>query len=382
VSWGVLYYSFSVFVRPMEAELGCSRAGVAGAFSLALLVSGLAAVPVGRWVDARGPRALMTAGSMLAVALLLAWSRVTTLAGLCLVWAGLGLAMAMVLYEPAFAVVAVWFVRHRPRALTVLTVCGALASTLFVPAAGALLQALGWRRAVVALALVLAVITVPVHALLLRRHPREVGWEADGEPGGEPPPEVAPPDPDAVRDILRSARFWSLTAVFTAGSLATAATSVHAIPLLLERHLRLETATAAVGMVGLMQAPGRLLFTPLYRRMGRERATAAVFLLQAAAVGALPWVAGPAGLALFAAAFGVANGMATLLRASSIADLFGAAHYGRLGGVMALCTTVARAAGPVGVALALESSGGYPAVFLALAALLGATSVASLILKR
>ena len=63
VSWGVLYYAFTVFVRPMEAELGWSRAAVSGAFSLAVLTSGVAAVPVGRWLDRHGPRALMTAGA-------------------------------------------------------------------------------------------------------------------------------------------------------------------------------------------------------------------------------------------------------------------------------------------------------------------------------
>ena len=76
VSWGIVYYAFSVFIRPMEIELGWSRAQVTGAFSLALLVGGIAAVPVGHWLDARGPRALMIAGSVAAVVLLVAWSRV------------------------------------------------------------------------------------------------------------------------------------------------------------------------------------------------------------------------------------------------------------------------------------------------------------------
>jgi hypothetical protein len=62
ISWGVLYYSFSVFVRPIEAELGWSRTEVMGGFSLALLVSGVAAVPVGHWVDRHGARGLMKSG--------------------------------------------------------------------------------------------------------------------------------------------------------------------------------------------------------------------------------------------------------------------------------------------------------------------------------
>ena len=49
-SWGILYYSFSVFVTPMQRELGWSRAALTGAFSLALLCSGVAALGVGRWL--------------------------------------------------------------------------------------------------------------------------------------------------------------------------------------------------------------------------------------------------------------------------------------------------------------------------------------------
>src|SRR5262245_24329507 len=76
VSWGILYYSFAVFVAPMHAELGWSRVAITGAYSLALLCSGLAAVPVGRWLDRHGARTLMTAGSIAASLLLLAWSQV------------------------------------------------------------------------------------------------------------------------------------------------------------------------------------------------------------------------------------------------------------------------------------------------------------------
>ena len=66
VSWGIVYYSFSVFLVPMETELGVTRAQLSFAFSLALLVSGVAAIPAGRWIDRHGARALMTVGSLAA----------------------------------------------------------------------------------------------------------------------------------------------------------------------------------------------------------------------------------------------------------------------------------------------------------------------------
>ncbi|HAX25091.1 MAG TPA: MFS transporter, partial [Chloroflexi bacterium] len=117
-SWGVLYYAFSVFLTPIGAEMGWSIAEMTGAYSLALLVSGVAAIPAGRWLDRHGPRGLMTAGSIAATVLVVAWSRVESLLGFYLVWAGIGLVMAAVLYEPAFVVVATWFRRYRARALT------------------------------------------------------------------------------------------------------------------------------------------------------------------------------------------------------------------------------------------------------------------------
>ncbi len=98
VSWRVLYYAFAVFLVPMQAELGWSTAALTGAYSLALLVSGLAAPIVGRWLDRHGPRALMTAGSIAGSALVLAWSRAQDLAAFYLIWAGVGLAMAATLY--------------------------------------------------------------------------------------------------------------------------------------------------------------------------------------------------------------------------------------------------------------------------------------------
>src|SRR5690606_40972981 len=94
VGFGVLFYAFQVFTLPMEAELGLSRAQTSGAYSLALLLSGLGAVPVGRWVDRRAARGLMAVASLAGAALVLAWSYVEGLLGLYLVQAGIGLVMS------------------------------------------------------------------------------------------------------------------------------------------------------------------------------------------------------------------------------------------------------------------------------------------------
>jgi MFS family permease len=122
-SYGVLAYAFGVFLLPMQQELGWSRTALTGAYSLAIIVSGVAAIPVGRWLDRHGARTLMTAGSAGATVLVLAWAHVTDLVAFYAIWTGIGLVMAAVLYEPAFAVIATWFrdAADRTRALLALT---------------------------------------------------------------------------------------------------------------------------------------------------------------------------------------------------------------------------------------------------------------------
>ncbi len=60
VSWGICFYGFAVLLPPMERDLGWSRATLVGAFTIAVIVSGFAAFPVGRWLDRGSARLLMT----------------------------------------------------------------------------------------------------------------------------------------------------------------------------------------------------------------------------------------------------------------------------------------------------------------------------------
>ena len=109
VGYGALYYSFAVLLSPMTVDLHASTTTVTGALSAAILASAVMAVPVGRWIDRHGGRAVMTCGSLLGTSLLAAWSQVRTVTQLYLVLIGLGVCMAVALYEAATAVIVSWF---------------------------------------------------------------------------------------------------------------------------------------------------------------------------------------------------------------------------------------------------------------------------------
>jgi len=174
--------------------------------------------------------------------------------------------------------------------------------------------------------------------------------------------------------VMADARFWTLALAFTLASLVGVAATVHVIPYLTGRGASTATAAGALALTGLMQLPGRIIFEPLRRRWSSRALLAASLLAQAA--GLLVLIAGPgrAAVVSFACLFGAGAGLATLLRASTLAELYGLERYGRIGGVVALLTTVGRAAGPVLAALALTASGSYGLVLAGLALLLVAAT--------
>ena len=98
ITWGSVFYTFSLLMAPLEAELGMSRAESSLAFSMALLAEGLMAYGVGRWIDAGHERRVMTLGSVWVGLGLVGHSFVTTVAGFYAAWIWLGLGMACLLY--------------------------------------------------------------------------------------------------------------------------------------------------------------------------------------------------------------------------------------------------------------------------------------------
>jgi MFS family permease len=353
----------AAFLVPMRRDLGYSAAQLTGAFSLALGAAAFGGIAVGRHLDRHGPRALMTAGSLAAGALVVAWSQVHGLAAFYLLWLALGLVMATVLYEPAFTVLAKHFpaTAERRRAMTAMTLVAALASFIFLPLSQALIDAHGWRNALLVLAAILAAVTIPLHALVLRSAPR-------------PAPTAAATRSSTARVALRSRSFWLLAGAFVLASLSTIAMTVFAIPFLLERGHSPAFAAFAVGLIGVSQIPGRLLFAPLAARLPRAEATAGVFALIAAGVTVVVSVPATAAVLAGLVLLGMGNGMATLARATSIADLYGADAYGTIAGVAGGMTTTARAAGPFAAAV-FAAAVGYTALLWAVAALALAAAV-------
>jgi MFS family permease len=360
-SWGVLYYALPVLAPSIAADTGWSISEVTAGFSTGLVVAALVGIPAGRWLDRWGPRPVMTTGSVLGVPAVAGIASAPTLAWYFAAWVLAGVAMAGVLYQPAFAALTRWWGPRRVTALTALTLLAGLASTIFAPITAALVEGLDWRRTYLVLAVVLAAVTIPAHFFGLR--------------GSWPAPE---PAADVHRDpgaVVRSRPFVLLVAAIAIGTFSEVAVVVSQVPLLVERGLSTHTAAWALGLGGLGQVLGRLGYGRLSRSTSVRTRGVLILVLGAITTALLAVLPGPAALLVAVAMLaGAARGVFTLLKATAISDRWGSTHYGRLGGLLTAPAMLATALAPWAGAALAEALGGYPPVFAVLAVLAAAAA--------
>jgi predicted MFS family arabinose efflux permease len=370
VGWGTLYFAFSVFVEPMEAELGWSRADLNGALAVGLLTAGVASILIGQWLDHHGGHAIMTLGAAFGAVLLALWSRVDTVAGFYLVWIGIGLATASTVQDLPFAVVAANVKDYR-RAIAYVAFLGGLSSTVFVPLSKLLIDWFGWRHALLALAIIQLLIPAVVNGIILK-------GTRGSRSGERASPAVVAGGPSPVRRAVARPAFWGLAVCFTAQTLFFNGITFHIIPLLRERGLDLDTIVWVLALFGPAQLAARVFLV-----MSGEMASARVAgrigtLLFPTAVLVLLFVGqlGVVAALAYVLLFGLANGVFTVVRAAGVVEILGSRGYGAIMGALNLIMVVPRAAAPVAVAAVWELTGDYDAVIWLLAALTAAGAAA------
>ena len=350
ISWGSLFYTFSLLMGPLEAELGLSRAESSLAFGLALLAEGTAAWAVGRWIDAGHERRVMTLGSLWVALGLLAHSAIHSVAGFYAVWVWLGLGMAATLYNPAFAVVTRRFGADFRRAIITITFLGGLASTVFIPLVSWWIGLWGWRTSLCLLAALQLLVCLPLHAWLLQGAPRPAP-RLDSEP---------PDKPVSVRQHLRQPTFWLLALFMVLTMTLTSALPVHMINLLGEAGLPPAWVVGIPASIGVLPVFGRMLLLVFERRWDVHAANRWIPALLPASL--LVLVLGgwhPAVALVFVLLYGMGNGMITIVKGTAMAQYVSAAHVGQLNGLLGVPTALSRALAPWILGLLWSPEAGY-----------------------
>ncbi len=264
---------------------------------------------------------------------------------------------------------ATWFERRRGRAMSVLTLGGATAGMLTVGAAW-LVDELGWRVAL--RVMVVAVVAVGTLAALDVRsrpdnHPQPM--DGIGGPGAHGAPRTTrwgiP-----VREALRTRAFLLLSVAVLTNGFGWTAVLVHQVPFLESLGASTTKAGAFVSVFAVTTITGRLGFGYLADILDKRYVYAAALAALASGIVGLGLARtesqGLLALLLVAPGFG---GVMPV-RPALIADFFGTAHFGVIGGISAMTMTVGAFFGPLVVGIAVDETGEYAAGWLLAAATL------------
>ena len=346
LAWGILIYPPVLAMPHIAAAHGWSLAYCMAGFSLGLVVSGILSPIVCGLIDRHGGNIVMSSGALagaFGLALLVVADR-PAVYFTC--WLLIGAAMSATLYDPAFATLTRIFGASARRQITFVTFAGGFASTVGWPATHLLLEHLGWRGTYLVFAAVFALVIAPLHAFAL---PRSVA--------AAPPPAAVSPAALAPMAPLRPEGwpFMLLAAAFALHAFLLSGVTSNWLAMLERGGLSPATVVTIGAMFGPAQVASRLTDFLLAGRthpLWIARAAVALVLF-AFAMLALEGMSFPVA-ALFAIAFGAANGVMTIARGTLPLLMFGAVGYGRVVGRIARPALFVQALAPFVVASAAE----------------------------
>jgi MFS family permease len=339
-AWGTSYYCLGVLAGPISRDTGWSRGFVFLGFTVALLAMGVVSSAVGRAIDRRGARVVMTLGTVLVSVGLFALSHVRSEAVYLVVWAFLGVGMRLCLYDAAFAALVQVAPSRGRMAISYLTLFGAFASSVFWVVGHALEEHLGWRQTLVVFALINLAVCLPLHWWGLARRESE----RTPEPAGGPVPSA---DGPPLEGTTRSIAIALFALIMSLNGFVFGVISVQLVPLLEAAGLATAAAVWIASLKGVAQFGGRVVEIVFARNLraitvGRI----AIGILPASLVVLLAGTGSLPLLVAFTLLMGASQGVLTIVRGAVPLALFGATGYGAVLGLIATPVLVVNAASP------------------------------------
>jgi MFS family permease len=350
-AWGTSYYCLGVLAKPIVAETGWTMTTVFLGFSVALLVMGFISTWVGRLIDRIGARAVMTIGTVVLSAGLLALALVRDPVTYMAVWAVLGVGMRCSLYDAAFAALVQVAPTRGRKAISYLTLYGAYASTVFWVIGHYLNEAYGWRGTLIIFAAINLAVCLPLNWLgLSRREPMQDGVAAT----------AAAPSPDGpvLQGRMRLVGIALFALIMSINGFVFGVISLQLVPVLEAAGLAGATAVWVASLKGHGQFAGRLVEIVFGRNLkAMTIARIAIGVVPAALLLLLLargefWL-----LVAFTLLLGAAQGVITIVRGAVPLALFGAQGYGAVLGLIATPILLVNAFSPALFALIVDRFG-------------------------
>jgi len=377
---------FGVFIKPIEAEFGWTRAQLSGAAALSLFVLGAVGPMVGWLADVWGPRRVMLLSTIvLGVGAVLAsfvghlWQMYGTAGVLMAAGAG-GLGIAT-----TSTIAARWFVARRGLIVGILGGAMSAGQMLIVPFSMVLISLYGWRASFLWLGVGILVLTLPMILAFVRDDPAEKGLKpygagtAAGAAFGGVKDERRVP----VSEAMGVPAFWLLAVTFfVCGYTSNGLVLTHLVPHAAEHGFSQMHAAEALGLMGAMNVVGTIASGWICDRFGRKGPLAFYYGVRGLSLIFLLYVWNVPSLHLFAAIFGL-NYISTVPPTTTMtANIFGRLSVGALSGWIFFSHQVGSALGAWAGGAIFDATGSYSWAFVSAAALAFIASGLSLLIKE
>ena len=376
IAWGTTR-TFGVFLKPMLNELGWSRASISGAFTLAMIVMGLASLLAGRITDRIGPRVVVTfccilmgLGYFLAAKIQTIWQ--------FYIFYGIMTGIGMSVTTPLLSLASRWFVKRRALMTSIITAGPAFGNMAAPLVFSAVVQILGWRNSFLIMAVTVLVVILSATSLV-KRDPGEVGLAPYGMDRSKEDHTGFQDEGLSVSEALCTRQYWLLSFIFFCDFFLMNVVTVHIVIHAMDLGI---PATKAAGILSVASGVcifARVIIGATADRIGCKPTF--MFCLVFAVIGFALLLAATSlwMLYLFAAIFGFGLWSSGGLTTPMTADLFGLKAHGAIYGSIFFCGATGGAFGPVLVGYLFDVSGNYHSSFviclitsiLALTALVG-----------
>ncbi|MGE0876050.1 MAG: MFS transporter [Burkholderiales bacterium] len=239
---------YTVFLLPIERDLGWSRSQLTSVYSVYLLVNGCIAPFVGLVFDRLGARWVYAAGlTFLGCAYLLASSMQSLWQFYLFIGAMIGVGVSFTGMVPASGMLSKWFKKRLSRVLGVAFSAGGLGVVVFVPLAQWLIDSDGWRVAYRYYGYgLLALVPVVILALPWKRfaagHPAARGGD---RPGGAN-------EGWTVRTAMGTRIYWGLAQAFFLTAAGMFSVIVQLVVILIDAGITPLAAATAFGVTGML----------------------------------------------------------------------------------------------------------------------------------
>jgi MFS family permease len=356
-----------VFLEPMAAATGWSRASISSAAMIDFLCMGIASLFWGALSDRFGTRLVVLCGGVLLGLGLMAASRATSVVYFLVAFGFVG-AAAGSFYAPLTATVTHWFTRHRNLAVALVSAGIGLGSTVVAPLARWLISGYGWQTALFTLG-VLAIVVVVAAGLLVRRPP--ISPQRPAAAGASDGRELT------AAQAIRTPQFAVIGLTHFACCVAHSGPIFHMITDAIDCGVAPMAAATVLGVAGLSSVGGRVVCGLLADRFGTKEILIAGLLVQAIAISLYLVVRDIGAFYALSVLFGLAYGGIMPLYATLVREYFGARIMGTVFGAVAMLSTLGMAVGPWAGGFIYDTFGGYFWLYIASCAIgLGAVAIA------